>query len=53
MLGQRFHLFLGQVKSLGGLKLVLLPIVDLPENNFPLQIEILAGRVVKESLSLT
>jgi len=45
--------FLSETKSLRGLKLIILSIVDPLENYFPLKIEILAGRFVEESLSLT
>jgi hypothetical protein len=53
MLVQRFDFFLGQVEPLGGVKLVLLSLFDLLENDFPVEIEIFAGGVVEKSLSLT
>ena len=53
MLVQRFDFFLGQVEPLSGLKLVLLSFFDLLESDFPVEIEILACRVMEKSLSLT
>ena len=53
MLVQGFDLLIGRVKLLPSLKLVLLSFVDFLENDLPLKIEILAGRVMEESLSLT
>src|SRR3989442_1275328 len=53
MFAQRFDFFLGQVEPLSGLKLVLLSFFDLLENDFPVEIDIFACRVMEKSLSLT